>query len=406
MIDIKLIRENPEVFKKRLSGRFESALINEIIKLDGVRRESLKAVEELRARQKKVNNPDEGKLLKEEKKKREVKLKEISSELEDILASMPNIPDEDVPEGDAANNRIIRTVGEVDGFSEGSIPHWEIGKMLDIIDFETASSITASFWPFLKGDGARLEAAMLNFFTEENDASGFTPLVVPYLVNENSAFGTGQLPKFAGDLYKTEDGLYLIPTGEVPAGNLFRNKIIDEDKLPLKFQISTPCFRREAGSWGKLGKGLIRNHQFHKVEIFEYVKPADSPAALDEMVGCVSAILQKLKLTHRVVLLASQDMGFAASKTYDIEVWMKGMKDWLEVSSCSNCRDFQMRRTKTRYRSSSGEILYPHTLNASAVAVGRVFAALCESGWDGKGCVILPECLHKFMKKDSIFKQK
>jgi len=401
VIDIQFLRDNPELFKKRMGVRVKEDLLDRILLLDGKRRESLKAVEELRARQKKVKSPEEGKEVKILRKEQEEILKKIDGEFKAFFEGVPNLPDEDVPSGYAENNKVIKTIGSPE--KQGGLSHWEIIKLLDIVDFETASGITASFWPLLKGDGARLEMALINFFLDENDKGGFTPVMVPALVSGSSAYGTGQLPKFEDDLYKVaEDNLYLIPTGEVPAGNLFRNKIIDSDKLPVKLQIFSQCFRREAGSWGKLGKGLIRNHQFNKVEIFEFVKPENSEAVLDEIVERVSSLLQKLGLIHRIVLLAAGDMGFSAAKTYDIEVWMKGMGSWLEVSSCSNCRDFQSRRTVTRFKNDSAKPEFVHTLNGSALAVGRIFAALCENFWDGKGAVILPDCLKKYIGKTRI----
>jgi len=398
MIDLKIIRENPEVFKKRMKGRVDESVLARLLELDGVKRQKQKIVEEIRSKQKKIKEVSAGKELKQEKKVHEQELKNISAELTELLSGIPNIPAEEVPSG---KDEVIKSSGTP---SENiTLPHWEIGKLLDIVDFETASAMTASFWPLLKGDGARLERALINFFIDENEENDFEPVSVPYLVNRDSVFGTGQLPKFEAELYKVaEDGLYLIPTGEVPAGNLFRERILSEDELPLKFQISTPCFRREAGSWGKLGKGLVRNHQFHKVEIFEFVKPENSQAALEEIVDCVGRILTKLGLPHRIVLLSSKNMGFSAAKTYDIEVWSAGTGRWLEVSSCSNCMDFQTRRTKTRFRRKTGEVSYLHSLNGSSLAVGRVFAAICENYWDGSGFVRIPDRLKKFIGKDKI----
>ncbi|MFH1352203.1 MAG: serine--tRNA ligase [bacterium] len=398
MIDLKIIRENPEVFKKRMKGRVDESVLARLLELDGVKRQKQKIVEEIRSKQKKIKEVSAGKELKQEKKVHEQELKNISAELTELLSGIPNIPAEEVPSGKDA---VIKSSGTP---SENiTLPHWEIGKLLDIVDFETASAMTASFWPLLKGDGARLERALINFFIDENEENDFEPVSVPYLVNRDSVFGTGQLPKFEAELYKVaEDGLYLIPTGEVPAGNLFRERILSEDELPLKFQISTPCFRREAGSWGKLGKGLVRNHQFHKVEIFEFVKPENSQAALEEIVDCVGRILTKLGLPYRIVLLSSKNMGFSAAKTYDIEVWSAGTGRWIEVSSCSNCMDFQTRRTKTRFRRKTGEVSYLHSLNGSSLAVGRVFAAICENYWDGSGFVRVPDCLKKFIGKDKI----
>jgi len=398
MLDLKIIRENPDAFKERMQGRMDVSVLDRLLELDGVKRQKQKIVEEIRSKQKKIKEVSAGKELKQEKKVHEQELKNVSVKLSELLSVIPNIPAEDVPDG---KDKVIRSAGEPS--KNITLPHWEIGKLLDIVDFETASRMTASFWPLLKGDGARLERALINFFMDENEEKGFEPVCVPYLVNKNSVFGTGQLPKFESELYRvTEDGLYLIPTGEVPAGNLFRDQILSEDELPLKFQISSPCFRREAGSWGKLGKGLVRNHQFHKVEIFEFVKPEDSQSALEGIVGCISGILKKLGLPHRVVLLSSGNMGFSAAKTYDIEVWAAGMGRWLEVSSCSDCGDFQTRRTKTRFRRKKGEVSYLHSLNGSSLAVGRVFAAVCENYWDGSGFVRVPDCLKKFIGKDKI----
>ncbi len=401
MIDLKIIRENPEAFKKRMKGRADESDLARLLELDEVKRQKQKIVEEIRSKQKKIKEASAGKELKQEKKVHEQELKNVSAELTELLSAIPNIPAEEVPDGE---DEVIKSSGTP---SENvTLPHWEIGKLLDIVDFETASKMTASFWPLLKGDGARLERALINFFMDENDENGFEPVCVPYLVNRNSVFGTGQLPKFEAELYKvTEDDLYLIPTGEVPAGNLFRDRILSEDELPLKFQIPTPCFRREAGSWGSLGKGLVRNHQFHKVEIFEFVKPENSQAALEEIVDCAGRILTKLGLPHRVVLLSSKNMGFSAAKTYDIEAWSAGTGRWLEVSSCSNSMEFQTRRTRTRFRRKTGEGSYLHSLNGSSLAVGRVFAAVCENYWDGDGSVRVPECLRKYIGKNEIVRR-
>ena len=401
MVDIKKIRQNPEDFARRLKGRASRSVIDRIVVLDKSRRENLRIVEDLRARQKKISDSQSARKIKEERRRKEEELKRVSKELNGILSEIPNVPDDDVPEGFEDKNEIIEVSGRVPG--EKGPPHWEIGKMLGIVDFETASKMTTSFWPLLKGDGARLEMALINFFIEENAKSGFDQICVPYAVNEKAVFGTGQLPKFADDLYRLEnDNLYLIPTGEVPAGNLFRDKIFAEDELPLDFQIFSPCFRREAGSWGKLGKGLVRNHQFHKVEIFSFAKPEESDEKLKNFVSVVCGILEKLGFIYRVVLLSSGEMGFSAARTYDIEVWAKGMNRWLEVSSCSNCRDFQARRTNTRIKRKSGEIVFAHTLNGSSVAVGRVFAALLENNFGENGEVPVPDCLKKFMGKDRI----
>ncbi len=401
MIDIKKIRESPDVFFSQMKGRVPKPLVDSIVSLDREKREKLKIVESLRARQKKVSDAAEGRKIKEERRRKEEELKRISKELDDILSGIPNVPDDEVPFGGEDKNKVIKVSGKVP--EETAPPHWDIGKMLGILDFESASKMTASFWPLIKGDGARLEMALINFFIEENAKSGFEQISVPYVVNEKSVFGTGQLPKFADDLYRIEeDNLYLIPTGEVPAGNLFRDKIFSEDELPVDFQIFSPCFRREAGSWGKLGKGLVRNHQFHKVEIFSFARPEDSDRKLDYFVETVCGILKKLGFVYRVVLLSSGEMGFSAAKTYDIEVWAKGMGRWLEVSSCSNCRDFQARRTNTRIKRKSGEITFAHTLNGSSVAVGRVLAALLENNFRENGEVSVPECLKKFIGKDKI----
>jgi len=399
MIDIKLIRSDPQKFIASMKGRISEKEVEEILKIDEERKEKLKKIEELRAKQKKAQ-VEEARKIKDERRKLEEEFKKIDEMWQKLLSGVPNIPDDDVPAGDAEKNVIVREVGKVE--EKDSLHHWEIGKILGIIDFETASKISQSFFPMLKGDGARLEFALINFFIEENEKSGFEPVCVPYLVNESSVFGTGQLPKFKEELYHVEkDNLYLIPTGEVPAGNFFRDKVLNEKDLPLRFQIPTPCFRREAGSWGKLGKGLIRNHQFHKVEIFAFTKPEDSNKELEQMVGVVSEILKKLALPHRIILLSSLDMGFSASKTYDIEVWMSGAKRWVEVSSISNCRDFQMRRTKTRFKTKDG-LTYPHSLNGSSLAVGRIFAGIVENHWNKGGWIDVPDCLKRFIKKDRI----
>ena len=406
MIDIKLIREKREETEAALRRRDKGINLGSLAEADKRWREILKKTEDLRKERRELSKGPEareaGKKIKEEIEKMEQELKEQEAKIEETLLVLPNIPDADSPD----EQRMVKQEGAEKTFSFGARPHWDLGKLLDILDFETASQVSGARFPLLKNAAVRLELALLNFFMEENRKKGYREVIPPYLVLAETMKGTGQLPKFEEELYRCDrDSLYLIPTGEVPLGNIFRDKIFEEDNLPVSMQAFSPCFRREAGSYGKDTKGLIRNHQFHKVELFKFTKPEDSVQALQSMLNDVSDLLRKLGLPFRILELACWDMGFSAAHAYDFEVWMPGEKRWLEVSSCSNCRDFQSRRTKTRVRRKDGKIEFVHTLNGSGLALGRIMAAIIENYQREDSRVDVPETLRKYMGQDLIVRE-
>jgi seryl-tRNA synthetase len=319
-----------------------------------------------------------------------------------VLLTLPNLPDPSVPVGaDAAANVEVRRVGEPRPFSFPARPHWEVGTALGILDFERAARMSGSRFAVSFDDGARLERALVQLMLELQGARGYREVVPPYLVTAEALIGTGQLPKFEGDLFKTRTGdhdLYLIPTAEVPLTNLHRDEILDADALPLRYVAFSPCFRSEAGSYGKDVRGLIRQHQFHKVELVKLTTPETSMAELEAMVADAEEVLKRLELPYRVMLLCTGDMGFASAKTYDLEVWLPGQGGYREISSCSNCSDFQARRASLRYRpEGKGKPRFVHTLNGSGLAVGRTVVAILENYQQEDGSVVVPEALRPYM---------
>jgi len=314
---------------------------------------------------------------------------------------VPNLPHESVPVGRTPeDNKVVRE-GEPERkkFNFEPREHWEVGESLGILDFSLASRISGSRFALLRGEGARLERALINFMLDLHTKRGYKEVLPPFMVTGESMMGTGQLPKFAVELYKCrDDDLYLIPTGEVPLTNLHKNQILKEKDLPLNYVAYTPCFRREAGSYGKDTKGLIRNHQFNKVELVKFTKPEDSYEELEVLVSDAEKVLQLLEIPYRVVVLCSGDLGFGAAKTYDLEVWMPGENRWREVSSCSNFTDFQARRINIKYKKEETGIQeYVHTLNGSGLAIGRTFAAILENNQTENGTVIVPKVLQPYM---------
>jgi len=421
MLDLKFIRKNIEKVKKGLRARWEDISLDELVRLDGERREILVEVEKLKHRRNELSenvgkSKKEGKDVKEliEKMQEEVqrislmikedlgqKLKEIEKKIRDILLMVPNLPDESVPIGKTPeDNKVVRE-GEPEKkrFDFEPREHWEVGESLGILDFCLASRISGSRFALLRGEGARLERALINFMLDLHTKRGYKEVLPPFMVTGESMMGTGQLPKFAVELYKCrDDDLYLIPTGEVPLTNLHKNQILKEKDLPLNYVAYTPCFRREAGSYGKDTKGLIRNHQFNKVELVKFTKPEDSYEELEVLVSDAEKVLQLLEIPYRVVVLCSGDLGFGAAKTYDLEVWMPGEKRWREVSSCSNFTDFQARRINIRYKKEGTGIQeYVHTLNGSGLAIGRTFAAILENNQTENGRVVVPKVLQPYM---------
>ncbi|RUM59259.1 MAG: serine--tRNA ligase [Persephonella sp.] len=420
MLDIKLIRQNPDYVKERLATRDKaySIMIDELLAVDNERRNIISEVEKLKSEKNKLSK-EIGKLFKEgkreeaEKYKEEVniknkkieklekELKEVEARFKDILLRIPNIPHPSVPIGEDENDNVeIRKWGEPRKFDFEPLPHWEIGEKLGILDFERGAKLSGSRFTVMFREAARLERALINFMldihTKEN---GYTEVWTPVLVKPEILMGTGQLPKFEEDLYKVcEEDLYLIPTAEVSLTNLHAGEILKEEELPKYYTAYTPCFRREAGSHGKDVRGILRQHQFDKVELVKIVKPENSYEELEKLVRDAEKILQLLELPYRVVELCTGDLGFSASKTYDIEVWIPSQNRYREISSCSNTEDFQARRAKIRYKDKqTGKNILVHTLNGSGLAVGRTLLAIMENYQRKDGGFDIPKVLEKYM---------
>jgi seryl-tRNA synthetase len=334
-------------------------------------------------------------------KELDTRKKDCEERLQTIRLAIPNIPDEDVPAGDSDEDNVqVRRWGDLPGFGFEPKPHWELGPELGGLDFERAAKITGSRFAVYWSWAARLERALINFMLElQTQRNGYTEILPPFIVNSESMQGTGQLPKFEEDLFKLEEwDYYLIPTAEVPLINLHMNEVIPEDELPLAYTAFTPCFRSEAGSYGKDTKGLIRQHQFNKVELVRFTHPEDSENQLEILLRDAESVLQELELPYRVVNLCSGDLGFSAAKTYDVEIWLPGQNTFREISSCSNCREFQARRSGIRYKpknAKGSELL--HTLNGSGMAVGRTLLAIVENNQQEDGSIVIPTALRPYM---------
>ncbi len=416
MIDLKLLEKDFSNVAKRLQLKgFSEEILNEIkelfIKKKELKTELDKLLEQrnkfskqigMFMKKKEFQKADETKkevnALKSEIEELEKKLKEIEGELNKKALIVPNIPDEDVPIGkDEKDNVEIKRVGEIPKFDFEVKPHNEIGEKLGWLDFERGVKLAKSRFTVMKKDAARLERALINFFLDHNREWGFEEVYVPFLVNKETMTGTGQLPKFEEDLFKVEkENLYLIPTAEVPLTNLFRDEIISDLKEPIKLTAYTPCFRKEAGAYGQDTKGIIRQHQFDKVELVAITKPQDSDKMFEEMVECASSALEKLKLPYRQLMLCTGDLGFSAAKTIDLEVWIPSQNRYREISSVSNTRDFQARRAKIRYKDGKKNCLV-HTLNGSSLAVGRTLVAIMENYQTKDGNIEIPEVLRKYL---------
>ncbi len=421
MLDIKLIRENVKEVAKAMESRNQNINFDGLLAWDNDRKAIIAEIEQLRVKRNKESE-EIGKLKKEGKEpspqllaeindmrdiiqEKEKHLLMIESQIEDFLLRIPNIPDESVPAGkDEKDNKITKFVGEPSKLAFEAKHHWEIGEKLGILDFAAASKISGSRFAVLKNEGCALERAIINFFIDCHKEKGYSEIMTPYLVNQLSMRGTGQLPKFAEEAFKcANDDLYLIPTAEVPVTNIYRDNVLEENILPQKYVSYSACFRREAGSYGKDTKGLIRNHQFNKVELVKFVKPEDSMAELESLVADAGNVLEKLGLPYRVSLLCTGDMGFSSAKTYDLEVWLAGDNAYREISSCSNFKDFQARRMNIKIKYKDGKKRdFLHTLNGSGVAVGRTFAAILENYQQADGSVIVPEVLRKYTGFDII----
>lgn len=416
MLDRRALRNNYEEITEKLKSRGENlADIENYGKLDERRRKLIEEVEQLKARRNEVSK--EISVLKREKKdaadiiqemqdvsktikELDAELVQVDEKLDYILLSIPNIPHESVPVGeDEASNVKVRTWGEANTFDFEPQAHWDVATALGIVDFERAAKVTGSRFAFYKGLGARLERALINFMMDTHaDEHGYDEMLPPYLVNRASMTGTGQLPKFEEDAFFVEDWDYfLIPTAEVPVTNYYRDDILKEAELPKKHVAYSACFRSEAGSAGRDTRGLIRQHQFNKVELVQFTKAEESYEVLEQLTGHAEKILQALELPYRVVNLCTGDLGFSSAKTYDIEVWIPAQNVYREISSCSNFEDFQARRAKIRYRNSEGKLEYAHTLNGSGLAVGRTLTAILENYQQADGSVIVPEVLRPYM---------
>jgi seryl-tRNA synthetase len=420
MLDIKFVRENVDRVKEALLKRGYEITLDEFLAREDERREILKRAEELRNRRNVVSE-EIGRLKKEKKdasslvaemkgvsdsiKVLDEEMRELEEKTLSFLLLLPNIPHESVPLGkDETENVEVRKWGEPREFAFKALNHWDIGEMLDIIDFQRASRMAGARFAIMKGAGAKLERALMNFMLDLNTSKGYKEVFPPLMVNRESMTGTGQLPKFESDLFRIADPeFYLIPTAEVPVTNIHREEILNEKDLPLYYTAYTPCFRREAGSYGKDTRGLIRQHQFNKVELVKFVKPEDSYDELEKLTADAEDVLQRLDLPYRVVALCTGDLGFAASKTYDLEVWLPGQQRYREISSCSNFVDFQARRANIRFKREGRKgTEFVHTLNGSGLAIGRTLVAVLENYQQKDGSVVVPEALRTYMGMESI----
>jgi seryl-tRNA synthetase len=414
MLDMKLIRENPDKVKTGAANKNEKCDIDEILRLDERRREIIRSVEKLKAerntasaeiaRKKKAGeNADDAiaatRRLGDEIGQQDNDLREIEAELKKHLDWVPNLPHESAPVGqDESANVFIREWGSKPEFGFKPKPHWEIGEKLGILDLPAAAAISGSGFYVLKGQGARLQRALVAFMMDMHAADGYTEISAPNIVNSDTMFGTGQLPKLGDDMYYVEsDDFWLIPTAEVSVTNLYRKKIIAEEELPINLVAHSPCFRREAGAAGKDTRGMLRVHQFDKVEMVKIVHPGNSYDELETLTAQAEKVLQALNLHYKVVSLATGDLSFASAKTYDLELWAAGVDKYLEISSISNFEDFQARRMNLRFRNAEKKTEFPHTLNGSGLALARLIAAVLEDYQNEDGTVTVPPALVPYM---------
>ncbi|CAN5836064.1 serine--tRNA ligase [soil metagenome] len=425
MLDLKLIRDDPEHVRQRLDirGRSEyTSSLDELLSLDEQRRALISEGDGLRARRNEVS-PQVGRLkqagrddeagplilemreLGERMATLEAQRDDVENRVRDLLLNLPNLPELQVPAGGVDANMVVREWGDERAFDFAPLPHWEIGEQLGLIDLPRGSKMSGSGFPVYMGWGARLERALINLMLDMHVREhGYTEVAPPYLVNETAALGTGHLPKYAEEMYYvTEDRLYLIPTAELPVTNLHAGELLGPEALPMHYVAYTPCFRREAGSHGKDTRGILRVHQFDKVELMRFERPDASRQALDELTGHAEAVLQRLGLRYRVVLLAGGDLGFANAQTYDLEVWAPGVGRWLEVSSCSLYNDYQARRANVRFRPAAGaKPEFAHTLNGSGLGLPRTLIAVLESYQQADGSIAVPESIAHYLGTDRI----
>ena len=424
MLDLKFVRSNLDLITDMLKDRGYDLDLSGFQSLDKKRRSILTSLEELRYRRNKVSDQiavmkksgedvssliSEMKAVSKEIKAIEAEIPDIMDQLNRPLMLIPNIPHESVAVGkDADDNPVIRRWGKIRDFDFNPLPHWEIGEKLNILDFSRAAKIAGSRFSLQSGLGARLERVLINFMLDiHTNNHGYTEILPPFLANSISMTGTGQLPKFREDLFKVDGwDLFLIPTAEVPVTNIHRDEILSFDELPIRYVSYTPCFRSEAGSYGKDTRGLIRQHQFNKVELVKFCCPEDSDQELESLTADAEEILQRLELPYRVVSLCTGDLGFSAAKTYDIEVWLPGQQLFREISSCSNFTDFQARRANIRFRRKKGSgPELAHTINGSGLAVGRTFVAILENYQQPDGTVVIPEALRPYLNGLSVIKK-
>ncbi|MBE6882605.1 MAG: serine--tRNA ligase [Ruminococcaceae bacterium] len=421
MLDIRFVRENAELVKEACRRRFKpmDEVVDELVAIDAERRKLNAKTDDLKAQQNraskqipvmKKNGEDttelmaQMKAIAEESKKCGEELARLEDRQLELILKIPNIPNEAVPYGkDDTENVELRRWGEPRKFDFEPKAHWDIGQDLNILDPERAGKVTGARFHFYKDLGARLERAIMNYFLDTHTANGYTEIFPPFMANKASMTGTGQLPKFAEDMYKLEgEDLYLIPTAEVPVTNFHRGEVLDKAALPIKYCAYSACFRAEAGSAGRDTRGLIRQHQFNKVELVKFADPEKSYEELEELTGEAEKVLQGLGLPYRVVVLTTGDLTFSSAKTYDIEVWMPSYGRYVEISSCSNFEDFQARRANIKCKDKDGKAVFAHTLNGSGVAIGRTTAAILENYQNEDGSVTIPEALRRYMGMDEI----
>jgi seryl-tRNA synthetase len=416
MLEAKYIREHIDEVQEKLALRGQAISLEQFVSIDGERRKAIQEWEKMRALQKKVSDKvskrkregqDASELILEMKKvSQEMKeldgiVEEKEKALQEFLLTIPNLPHVSVPKGkDSSDNAEVRRWGDIPKFDFEPKPHWDLGEELGILDFKSGAKIAGARFTLYWDLGAKLERALINFMLDLHTREhGYREVLPPFMVNRTTMTGTGQLPKFEEELFKVEGTDYfLIPTAEVPVTNIHQDEVLDEEVLPLYYTAYTPCFRKEAGSYGKDTRGLIRQHQFNKVELVKFTKPENSYDELEKLLSNAEEVLKRLKLPYRVVNLCTGDLGFSASKTYDIEVWLPGQETFKEISSCSNFEDFQARRAKIRYRvSGKSKTEYVHTLNGSGLAVGRTLVAILENYQKADGSVVIPDVLRPYL---------
>ncbi len=419
MLDIELIRSDPDAVRLALARRGDRAPIDRVLSLDARRRAIQQEADDLRARRKAVSKqigqakpPPREELVTEMRgvsgrvKSLEAESREVEEEIRQALLAIPNLPRPEVPDGaDESDNVLVRSVGDIFEHGFEAVPHWELGERLGIIDLAAGARISGSRFYALKGKGARLQRALVSWMLDVHTAEhGYTELYLPYLVGTATVTGSGHLPKFADTMYHDdEDDLWLIPTAEVPITGMFAGETLEPGVVPARFVAHTPCFRREKAAAGRDTRGIKRVHQFDKVEMYRFAHPSDSDSELETLVADAEDLIQRLGLPYRVLELSAGDLGFSAVRTYDIEMWAPGSGEWLEVSSCSNTGDFQARRANIRYRPEKGaKLAYPHTLNGSGLALPRVMIAILENGQQPDGSVVIPEALHPYTGFETI----